>query len=86
MGDILMLQEMWGAGFRRCSPWNSCRYIQKMEQNTTENAEATKLTCAGVSCGRRRPHQSLEEAVTEFQKAVRLDPKYALAYVGLADT
>jgi len=87
MGDILMLQEDVG---RRVSQVLSMEFlpdtIQKMEQNTTENAEAHEAYLRGRFLWSQETHQSLEEAVTEFQKAVRLDPKYALAYVGLADT
>ena len=87
MGDILMLQEDVA---RRVSQVLSMEFlpdtIQKMEQNTTENAEAHEAYLRGRFLWSQETHQSLEEAVTEFQKAVRLDPKYALAYVGLADT
>ncbi len=87
MGDILMLQEDVA---RRVSQVLSMEFlpdtIQKMEQNTTENAEAHEAYLRGRFLWSQETHKSLEEAVTEFQKAVRLDPKYALAYVGLADT
>lgn len=87
MGDILMMQEDVA---RRVSQVLSMEFlpdtIQKMEQNTTENAEAHEAYLRGRFLWSQETHQSLNEAVTEFQKAVRLDPKYALAYVGLADT
>ncbi len=87
MGDILMLQEDVA---RRVSQVLSMEFlpdtIQKMEQNTTENAEAHEAYLRGRFLWSQETHQSLEDAVEEFQKAVRLDPKYALAYVGLADT
>lgn len=87
MGDILMMQEDVA---RRVSQVLSMEFlpdtIQKMEQNTTENAEAHEAYLRGRFLWSQETHQSLDEAVTEFQKAVSLDPKYALAYVGLADT
>jgi TolB-like protein/DNA-binding winged helix-turn-helix (wHTH) protein/Flp pilus assembly protein TadD len=87
MSDILMMQEDVA---RRVSQVLSMEFlpdtIQKMEQNTTENAEAHEAYLRGRFLWSQETHQSLDEAVTEFQKAVRLDPKYALAYVGLADT
>ena len=87
IGDILMMQEDVA---RRVSQVLSMEFlpdtIQKMEQNTTENAEAHEAYLRGRFLWSQETHQSLDEAVTEFQKAVSLDPKYALAYVGLADT
>ena len=87
MGDILMLQEDVA---RRVSQVLSMEFlpdtIQKMEQNTTENAEAHEAYLRGRFLWSQETHQSLDEAVTEFQKAVSLDPKYALAYIGLADS
>ena len=87
MGDILMLQEDVA---RRVSQVLSMEFlpdtIQKMEQNTTENAEAHEAYLRGRFLWSQETDQSLNEAVKEFQKAVSLDPKYALAYVGLADT
>jgi TolB-like protein/Flp pilus assembly protein TadD len=87
MGDILMLQEDVA---RRVSQVLSMEFlpdtIQKMEQNTTENAEAHEAYLRGRFLWSQETDQSLNEAVKEFQKAVSLDPKYALAYVGLADS
>ena len=86
MGDILMMQEDVA---RRVSEVLSMEFlpdtIQKMEQNTTDNMEAHEAYLRGRFLWFQETEQSLNEAVTEFQKAVRLDPKYALAYVGLAD-
>jgi len=87
MGDILIMQEDVA---RRVSQFLSMEFlpdtIQKMEQNTSENADAHEAYLRGRFLWSQETHQSLDEAVTEFQKAVSLDPKYALAYVGLADT
>ena len=87
MSDILMMQEDVA---RRVSQVLSMEFlpdtIQKMEQNTTENAEAHEAYLRGRFLWSQETHQSLDKAVAEFQKAVSLDPKYALAYVGLADT
>ena len=71
MGDILMLQEDVA---RRVSQVLSMEFlpdtIQKMEQNTTENAEAHEAYLRGRFLWSQETHKSLEEAVTEFQKAV----------------
>jgi TolB-like protein/tetratricopeptide (TPR) repeat protein len=87
MGDILMMQEDVA---RRVSQVLSMELlpdtIEQMEQNTTGSAAAHEAYLRGRFLWSQETHPSLDGAVIEFQKAVTLDPKYALAYVGLADT
>ncbi len=49
------------------------------------NAEAYNLYLQGRYFSTRRDRNDLEQAVAYFEKAVKLDPGYALAWVGLAD-
>jgi TolB-like protein/Flp pilus assembly protein TadD len=51
----------------------------------TENPEAHELYLKGRYFWNRRSTASLRKAGGYFQKAIDLDPKYALAYAGLAD-
>ena len=51
----------------------------------TENPEAHELYLKGRYFWNRRSTASLRKAGDYFQKAIDLDPKYALAYAGLAD-
>src|SRR5207247_9569475 len=51
----------------------------------TENPEAHELYLKGRYFWNRRSTASLPKAGDYFQKAIDLDPKYALAYAGLAD-
>lgn len=52
----------------------------------TENNEAHQAYLKGRYFWNKRTTASFQQAVAHFQQAIRLDPNYALAYVGLADT
>jgi DNA-binding winged helix-turn-helix (wHTH) protein/TolB-like protein/Flp pilus assembly protein TadD len=52
----------------------------------TENNEAYQAYLKGRFFWNKRTVASFRNAVAHFQQAIRLDPNYALAYVGLADT
>ena len=87
MGDILTLQEDVA---RKVSEALSMEFLpaneQKLRENTTENAEAYEAYLRGRFLWYQETRQSLEGALLEFRRAIALDPKYAPAYVGLADT
>ena len=51
----------------------------------TENTEAYILYLKGRHYWNERTREGNDKAVEYFEKAVKLDPKYALAYAGLAD-
>jgi TolB-like protein/Flp pilus assembly protein TadD len=51
----------------------------------TENPEAHELYLKGRYFWNRRTVENLKKAVDYFQQAIGKDPKYALAYSGLAD-
>jgi TolB-like protein len=53
---------------------------------TTINAEAHEAYLRGRYYWEKRSREGLEKAVASFQRAVDLDPDYALAYAGLADS
>jgi len=52
----------------------------------TESLEAYEAYLLGKQRIQRRSGASLERAVNHFEDAIRLDPDFALAYVGLADS
>ena len=52
----------------------------------TENTEAHEAYLRGRYFWNQRTEASLRRAITEFQRAVDLDPSYAEAYSGLADS
>ncbi|HYK46631.1 MAG TPA: adenylate/guanylate cyclase domain-containing protein, partial [Parafilimonas sp.] len=52
----------------------------------TENTAAYQLYLKGRHFWKERNEEGLEKAANHFQKALEIDPDYALAWVGLADT
>ncbi len=52
----------------------------------TENIEVYNLYLRGRYFWNKRTGEDLEKAIQYFEKAVKLDPGYAMAYVGLAET
>ena len=57
----------------------------RMEKQYTANAEAYQLYLKGRFYWNKRTPADLQKAVPFFQQAIEKDPKYALAYSGLAD-
>src|SRR6185369_4663661 len=51
----------------------------------TENAEAHELYLRGRALWSRRTYADFTKATEHFERAIGLDPNYALAYAGLAD-
>src|SRR5262249_39011151 len=51
----------------------------------TENAEAHQLYLKGRFFWNKRTGDDLKKAIDYFNQAIAADPKYALAYAGLAD-
>jgi TolB-like protein/Flp pilus assembly protein TadD len=59
---------------------------QQITKNYTVNGEAYQLYLKGRFYWNRRTPENLKRAIQEFQRAIEIDPNYALAYVGLADS
>ncbi|MBI3653915.1 MAG: winged helix-turn-helix domain-containing protein [Acidobacteria bacterium] len=57
----------------------------RLVKHHTENPEAYQLYLQGRYCNEKRTAESLKKAVEYFQRAIEIDPNYALAYCGLAD-
>lgn len=55
-----------------------------LSRKYTENSEAYQLYLRARFHWNRRSESGLQAAIQWFQKAIRLDPEYALAYSGLA--
>jgi len=58
---------------------------QQISKNYTENSEAYQIYLVGRYQLSNRSAANLNKAIKTFEKARSLDPKFALAYVGLAD-
>lgn len=58
---------------------------REVSRNYTENSEAYRLYLVGRYQLSNRSASNLQKAIKTFDKARGLDPKFALAYAGLAD-
>lgn len=59
---------------------------QRLAKNSTENVEAYQLYLKGRYHWNKRTVDELREAAEDFQKAIDVEPNFALAYAGLADS
>jgi DNA-binding winged helix-turn-helix (wHTH) protein/TolB-like protein/Tfp pilus assembly protein PilF len=64
----------------------SDRAAKRSERGSTQNSAAYLAHANGKLAWSRLTAQSLNQAIDEFEKALALDPRYALAYVGIADS
>jgi TolB-like protein/Flp pilus assembly protein TadD len=59
---------------------------QRLARNYMVNTEAFQAYLRGRNFEfQRRPEQLLQQAVKEYERAITLDPAYALAYTGISD-
>ncbi|MFL6468377.1 MAG: tetratricopeptide repeat protein [Pyrinomonadaceae bacterium] len=58
---------------------------QKLAKNYTKNAEAYQEFLKGRYFSGKSTEDGLKKSVEHFQRAIELDPNYALAYAGLAN-
>ena len=59
---------------------------KRLVKRYTENAEAYRLYLLGRFALAKQTRDGCDQATRHFQQAIALDPSYALAYAGLADT
>jgi len=59
--------------------------VQMAEKGGTKNVEAHQSYLQGRFYGNRNSEKSVSEALVAYQRAVEVDPKFALAWAGLAE-
>ena len=59
---------------------------EQLQKNPTKNLEAYNFYLLGRSSWNRRNEQGLINAIDYFEQALEIDPHYAAAYTGLADS
>src|SRR6266511_2265784 len=57
----------------------------KVEKNYTANSEAYQLYLKGRFYGSKRTGKDAQKSIVYYQQAVAIDPKFALAFAGLAE-
>jgi TolB-like protein/DNA-binding winged helix-turn-helix (wHTH) protein/Tfp pilus assembly protein PilF len=86
MGDMLAMQEDVA---RRVSQAIAVEFLpearQALHMSTTSNAAAYEAYLRGRFFWYQLTRPSIEAAITQFEKAIELDPQYAPAYAGLSD-
>src|SRR5262245_9597589 len=60
--------------------------VQMAEKGGTKNVEAHQSYLQGRFYGNRNSEKNVSEARAAYQRAVEVDPKFALAWAGLAET
>jgi len=85
--DILTVQEEIATEISQKLQLRLTREEKKqLAKRYTENIRAYQTYLKGRYCWSRRTEESLKRGIDYFQQAIREDPNYALAYVGLADS
>jgi DNA-binding winged helix-turn-helix (wHTH) protein/TolB-like protein/Flp pilus assembly protein TadD len=59
---------------------------KEIHKHSTDNVEAYQAYMRGRYLWNKRSEESLNKAIEYFEQAVALDPNYALAYSGIADS
>jgi DNA-binding winged helix-turn-helix (wHTH) protein/TolB-like protein/Tfp pilus assembly protein PilF len=85
-GDIFKLQDAIAAETARSLKWDLSPDEQhKIAKRYTDNREAYEAYLRGRFLFDKRTSESYEMAIGQFERAIELDPNYALALSGLAD-
>jgi len=85
--DIFKLQDKISAQVAGLLAKNlTAQEAQILNKKLTENAEALRFYMRGRAILDKKFSDKFERAAAEFTKAIALDPTFALAYSGLADT
>jgi TolB-like protein len=85
--DLLALQEdVAGAISERLRPQRGAQESGTVARRVTENDEAYRLYLQGRYHWERRTDEAIRRSLELYQQALALDPGFALAYAGLADS
>ncbi len=85
--DIFTLQDSISQQVAQASVLNLSREErQLLTKRYTDNVEAYRLYLKGRYFWNKRTPAALQQSLKYFKQAIEIDPTYALAYAGLADT
>jgi len=87
MSDLLTTQDEISANvFEQLRVRLTKTEMGKLNRRYTENVEAYHLYLEGRYYWNKRSKESVLRSVDDFREALKIDPNYALAYAGLADS
>ena len=87
LGDIFAVQEEIANQIsEKLQMQLSREEKQRLTKRDTQNTEAYRLYLKGRYHWNKRNKQAAEKAIKFFEGAIEVDPNYALAYTGLADS
>jgi DNA-binding winged helix-turn-helix (wHTH) protein/tetratricopeptide (TPR) repeat protein len=82
--DVFKLQDAMATQTAASLRWN-LGGDEQVGKRYTQNREAYEAYLRGRFFFEKRDAQNYQKAIAEFERAIALDPNYALAYSGLAD-
>jgi serine/threonine-protein kinase len=86
LGDLFAVQdEIARSIVDRLRPEVAARMVRERARNATEAVDAYAEYLRGRYHWNRRTEEGLREAIRHFDRAIELDPVYAVAHAGLAD-
>ena len=87
VSDLASVQEELAADiYERLRPELTGEEKRRLTKRATENTEAYQLYLQGLFSWNKGTQEDFKKAADYFAQAVQKDPRYALAYAGLADT
>ncbi|HLG41097.1 MAG TPA: tetratricopeptide repeat protein, partial [Chitinophagaceae bacterium] len=87
LDDIFNIQEKVSASIVKALSMQLTSDEQhSLQKRYTENSEAYQFYLKGRYFWNKRNEEGLKSAIKHFEEALKLDPDYALAWAGLADT
>lgn len=87
LGDIFAVQEEIAKQIsEKLQMQLSGEEKKRLTKRHTDNTEAYKLYLKGRYHWNKRSEGGMEKGIQFFEEAIKLDPNYALAYAGLADS
>jgi DNA-binding winged helix-turn-helix (wHTH) protein/TolB-like protein/Flp pilus assembly protein TadD len=82
--EVFQLQDAMATQTAQSLKW-SLTGEEQVSRRYTQNREAYEAYLRGRFFFDKRTSENYQQALSEFEKAIALDPNYALAYAGLSD-
>lgn len=82
--EVFKLQDAMAAQTAQSLNWNLTA-DEQVSKRYTHNRDAYEAYLRGRFFFDKRTSENYQKALSEFEKAIALDPNYALAYAGVAD-